>query len=204
MTSSHHFYDITRTIFDIVSPVSVSSHPIYWWYHRNWIFELSSAIYDDIVYIVYDITATECVSSHPPFQWYNNLCMWDITPTLCIISYTLYKDTRPHFMTSHHIFMTSQTLYSWHHPTISEMASTISVSSQWLYWWSHTYCMYDITPTLCMPAYALYTTSHPHFMTSSHCSYHITFTAFMTSDTLFMRSHTWQYKHYICHLTRYI
>ena len=37
-------------------------------------------------------------------------------------------------------------MYSWHHPTISEMASTISVSSQWLYWCSHTNCMYDITP----------------------------------------------------------
>ena len=59
-------------------------------------------------------------------------------------------------------------------PTISEMASTISLSSQRLYWWSQTNPMCDITPTLRMPAYALYTTSHPLFMTSSHCSYHIT------------------------------
>ena len=38
------FYDITPTIFDIISTVSVSSHPIYWWYHTNWIFEISSAL----------------------------------------------------------------------------------------------------------------------------------------------------------------
>ena len=57
MTSNHHFYDITPTIFDSISTVSVSSHPMYWWYHTNWIFEISSAIYGDIISIVYDITA---------------------------------------------------------------------------------------------------------------------------------------------------
>ena len=48
--------------------------------------------------------------------------------------------------------------------TISEMAFTVSLSSQRLYLWSQTNSMYDITPTLQMPAYALYTTSHPLFM----------------------------------------
>ena len=40
MTSSHHFYDITPTIFDSISTVSLSSHPLYWWYHTNWISEI--------------------------------------------------------------------------------------------------------------------------------------------------------------------
>ena len=75
MTSSHHFYDITPTIFDMVSTVSVSSHLLYSWYHTNWIFEISSALYDDIISIVYDNTATEYVSSYPQFQWYYTLCM---------------------------------------------------------------------------------------------------------------------------------
>ena len=75
MISNHYFYDITSTIFDMVSTVSVSSHPLYWWYHPNSIFQISFSIYDDIISIVYDITATECVSSHPPFQRYNTLCM---------------------------------------------------------------------------------------------------------------------------------
>ena len=89
-------------------------------------------------------------------------------------------------------------------PNISAKASTESVSSQRLHWWSHTNFMYDITPTLPMPPYALYTTSHPLFMTSHHCNYHITTTAFRTSHTLYMTSQTWQYKHSICHLTHYI
>ena len=144
MTSSYHFYDITPTILDIVSPVSVSSHAHYWWYHTNWIFEISSAIYDDIISIVYDITAPECVSSHPHFQRYNTLCIEDITPTLCIISYTLYKAPRPHFMTSHHIFMTSHVLYSWY---------------------------------------------HLHYI---------------WNEFQYRTSHTWQYKHYICHLAHCI
>ena len=89
-------------------------------------------------------------------------------------------------------------------PTISDIASTVSVSSQPLYWWSLTNCMYDITPTLCMTSYALYVTSHPLFMISHRCSHHITSTGFMTSHTLYMTSHTWQHKRYIGHLTHYI
>ena len=83
-------------------------------------------------------------------------------------------------------------------PTISEMASIISESSQRLHWWSQTNSIYDITPTLRMPSYALYTTLYPLFMTSHHCSYHITSTAFMTSHPLYMTSHTlylWHHRH---------
>ena len=114
--------DMTYSLYDIKSPF-IWEHTHYIWhhihcicvitstlcgYHTNWIFEISSAIYNIIISIVDDITATECVSSHPPFQWYNTLCMKDIKPTLCIISYTLYKTPRPHFyyITST-VFMTS-------------------------------------------------------------------------------------------------
>ena len=51
MTSNHHFYDIKPTIFDIISTVSLSSHPRYWWYHTNCFYEISSSLYDDIIYI---------------------------------------------------------------------------------------------------------------------------------------------------------
>ena len=88
--------------------------------------------------------------------------------------------------------------------TISDIASSVSVSSQPHYWWSQTNCIYDITPTWCMPSNILYKMSHPLYMTSHHCSYHITSTSFMTSHTLHMTSHTWQHKYYICHLTHSI
>ena len=149
MTSNHHFYDITPTIFDIISTVSVSSHPLYWWYHTNYIYEISSAIYDNIVSIVYDITATVSLSSHPVFRWYHTLYVYDITPTLCITSYTLYKASHPHFMTSHHIiyditctvFMTSLPLYLTLHP---------------LYLCHHNHSIDDLRPTECVTSHPLY------------------------------------------------
>ena len=190
MTSSHCFYDITSTVFDIIPTVSVPSRPLYWWYHTNWIFEISSAIYDDIISIVYDITATECVSSHPPFQRYNTLCMQDITPTLCIKSYTLYKAPHPHFMTSHHtiydiistVFMTSPSLYlKWHLPYLGHHNDSID----------------GLTPTV-------YMTSHPpyvcHLMHSTQRHIHSLLLypiVFITLHPL----HSWHHTPYIWHHT---
>ena len=94
-------------------------------------------------------------------------------------------------MTSHLIiYDITCTVFNDITPTISAMASIVSVSSQQLHWCSQTNCMYDITPTLRMPSHALYTTSYPLFMTSHHCSYHITSTSFMTSHTLYILHHT--------------
>ena len=149
MTSIHLFYDTTPTIFDIIYTVFVSSHTMSWLYHTNSIFEISSAIYDDIISIVYDITTTECVSSHPLFQWYYTLCMQDITPTICIISYTLYKALPPHFMSSHHIiqyitctvFMTSPPLYlKWRPLYLCHPNDSID----------------DLRPTPCLTSHPLY------------------------------------------------
>ena len=150
MISSHHFYDTTRTIFDIVCTLPVWSHPLSSWYDTNWIFEISSAIYDDIISIAYYITATECVSSRPGFQRYNTLCMQDITPTICIISYTLYKALPPHFMTSQHIiyditctvYMTSPPLYLKCLPPYLCHHKTLLMFSEQLYVWYHTHFTY--------------------------------------------------------------
>ena len=105
---------------------------------------------------------TESVSSHPHFQRYNTLCMYDITPTLCIISYTLYKAPRPHFMPSHQIiyeitcpmFMTSLTLYlQWHPP----------------YLCNHNDSMNGLRITVCMTSHPLYV---GHLMHSTQCHIH--------------------------------
>ena len=72
-------------------------------------------------------------------------------------------------------------------PTICEIASTLSVSSQPLYWWSQTNCMYDITPTLCMTSYALYITSHPLFLTSHYLSHYIH--CILTSQCIRLHTH---------------
>ena len=190
MTSSYYFYDITPTILDIVSTESVSSHAHYWWYHTTWIFEISSAIYDDIISIVYDITATECVSSHPHFQRYNTLCIKDITPTICIISYTLYKAPHPHFMTSHHIFyeitctvfMTSPPLYLKWHPTIL---------------CHHNNSIDGLRPTLRMASHPLYVRQLMH---STQCKIHSLWLHTVVVITLHPL-YSWHHTPYIWHHT---
>ena len=81
MISMLRTYDMTTTIFDIVSMLSLSSHPLYWWYHTNWIYEISFTIYD-IISVVYNNIFTVFVTSQPLY-----LCL---TPTLSMISHPLY------------------------------------------------------------------------------------------------------------------
>ena len=89
MISMLSIYDITTTIFDMVCMLSLSSHPLYWWYHTNCIYEISSAIYDDIISIVYNIFTT-FVTSQPLY-----LCL---TPSLSMISQPLYVWHYTHYM----------------------------------------------------------------------------------------------------------
>ena len=191
MTSSHHFYDITPTVFDMVSTVSGSSHPLYWWYHTN------SSLRSHPLYMTTSYPL--CMTSQPLNVCHHTNYFNDITPFACRTSnplyvkyHALYKAAHPHVMILHHIIYDITCTVNHIKLTIYEIASTVSVSSQRLYWWSQNNCMYDITPTLRMPSFALYTTLHPLFMTSHHYGYHITSTAFMTSHTLYMTSHTWQ------------
>ena len=99
MTSDHRVFVTTPTIFDIVSTVSVSSPPLYWWYHTNCISEITSAIIHDILTILYLMAAT---------VWHHNHCIHDIRfPTYDITS-TVYD-------ISSAMPVTSQTLCLWIH-----------------------------------------------------------------------------------------
>ena len=59
-------------------PLSVPSHPFYWWYHTNCIYEITSAIIHDIIYFVYDITALYLCHHSQSFD--------DITPSVYMTS----------------------------------------------------------------------------------------------------------------------
>ena len=98
-TSDHCVYVITPTIFDIVSTVSVSSHPLYWWYHTNCISEITSAILHNIISILYDMTDT---------VWHHNHFIHDIRFPTYDINFRVYDILSP-------IPVTSQTLYLWIH-----------------------------------------------------------------------------------------
>ena len=139
ITSSLHdlypsFFDTTPTTFDMVSTVSVPSHTLYWWYHTNCIYEITSAIIHGIIYFVYDMTATVSVPSQPLVWWYHTLCMYDIKPTISIISYTLYKASHSHFMISHLIMY--------------DITCTVFMKSLPLYQLNQTHSLYDITHSM--------------------------------------------------------
>ena len=117
-----------------------------WQHHIHWIWHHSP----------------ESVSSHPLFQRYNTLCIYDIKPTICIISYTMYKAPRPHFMTSHHIiyditcsvFMTSLPLYlKCYPPFLCHHNDSTDV----------------LRPTVCMTSHRPYVC---HLMHSTQCLIH--------------------------------
>ena len=153
MTSHPLYWHRIHCICVITSTVLMISHQLNFWDLICYIWWITS--------IVYDITAL-CVSSHPLFQWYNTLCMYDNTATLCLISYTLYKVTRPHFMTSHQIiyeitcpvFMTSLTLYlQWHPP----------------YLCNHNDSMDGLRISVCMTSHPLYVGDLMH---STQCHIH--------------------------------
>ena len=90
MKSNHHFYDITPTVFDIVLTLFLSPHPLYWWYHTNSIYEISSSTYVDIISVAYNNISTIFVSSQPLY-----LCL---TPTISMISHPLYIWHSSHYM----------------------------------------------------------------------------------------------------------
>ena len=159
MKSNHHFYNITPTIFDIISTHFLPPHPLYWWYHTNWIYEISSSIYVDIISIVYKNIFTifffhhsHCTcDSHQIFPWYHTLCIYDLAPTICLTSDTLYKESHPHYMTSRHItddftctvFMTSLPRYltlhpqylCLHNPSTYDLCTIVCMTSPPLYIW---------------------------------------------------------------------
>ena len=156
MISMLSIYDITTTIFDIVSTLSLSSHPIYWWYHTNCIYEISSTIYDDIISIVYNSIFTIFVTSQPLY-----LCL---APTLSMISHPLYVWHYNHYMlTSYTLHKVSHLRFMTSHHIIYDITGTVFVTSlteylalHALHLCHHNHSIYDLCPTVCMISHPLY------------------------------------------------
>ena len=185
LTSNHHLEDITPTILDIVSTVSVSSHLLYWWYHSH---------------NMYDITSSLCAPFCPLYLWHRTLCVWQHN-TVCWLHHTRHMYDiicATEYVTSTltqqaKIFVTSHPLQAWHHTTCIR---------------HHTYCifvittsplkshtlLYDNTPTLCVTSYALYVSSYPLLMSSHYSSYDSTNLTYETTSSM-------QFKVYSIHVT---
>ena len=121
-------YHITSTIYDISSPIAVTSQKLCLWIHEN-IFKIKHTVLGQYTNI-YEITTSICVSvwSHALYRYYNTQCIYDMGPTIFMEEYALYMTSHPRFMTSQHsnqyisllylilnwIYLTTHSLYCHH------------------------------------------------------------------------------------------
>ena len=116
MKLNHHFYDITPTIYDTILRLFLSPHPLYWWYHINCIYEISSSIYVDSISIVYNniftifvpsqplylcLTSILSIISHPLYIWYLTHCIWYHNQCICLVTPSLLMPSQMWWKSSH-------------------------------------------------------------------------------------------------------
>ena len=184
-------YDITSTVYDISSTVPLISQPLYQKHHTHYACEFISTIYEikhtvlrRYNHYIWHHTLHTCICViTPTLSVIYTHCMYDITHTICMAHYALYKKLHPLFMTSQHSIHDIKATIFHITPTISDSTSTLSVSSHPDYSSYNPHCMYVITNTICMTSYEWHMISRPLFI--SHHS--------MTSHPLYSCHHTQVY-----------
>ena len=123
------------------------------------------------------------LSSHPLYRQHHTHSFYDITLTICMASFALYKTSQPHFLTSNHHFeditptILDMSLYLCQHTnSIDDITATICMISHQVNVRNSVHYIYDIVPTMyditnlcvdyttlgiCMTSFALHMTSHP-------------------------------------------
>ena len=226
----HSIHDITPTLFDITTTESVLSHPFYWWHHimygchHSWhtcdiiqtLHDITCPAYD--ITTLCDITTAVFMSSRPVYLTSHQLklllylqCIVYTTPTLTVTSIPLYV------WLIWILYDVTSTLYdftrlcSWHHthsihditPTVSDITSTLLMTSQPLYLRQDTDFVYDITLStydishgVWMTTQPLPLTSHPLYLCNhTHLNDNIIPCVSMKSYPL----HVWHQRHCIWH-----
>ena len=161
------------------------------------------------VHCICVITPSLSMISQLPYIWYHIRYTCDILPTIYMISYTLCLTTQ------HCVLLIPHTSYVWHHlhyrwyhthkppdlwchihfghgitTTVSDIAPTVSLSSEHLHWYHTQFCMtsypllYDIIPIICVTSYALYITSYQLLMSLHFCTYDITAPIYETTSNM--------------------
>ena len=153
---THYIWHPVHCICGITFTVLMISQQLYFWDHIRYnTHHHIHCIWHDIHWICV-ITHTRLMISHPFYVWHHTHYMYNTIYTLCGITTIFYE------ITSHYLCDRMHCIHVIT-PTVSNTASTVSVSSQPLYIWSLNNCMYDIIPTIYMAPYAPYITSHPLF-----------------------------------------
>ena len=167
-------YDIKSTVSDLTSTVSVSSHPLYQWYHSHPIY--------DITYSIHVTSYSLFLWHHIQYVWQHNaVCCWYHTRHMCdIICTTDITSTLSHQTT---VFMMSHPLQAWHHTHCMRHCThcIFVITSSPLISYP---LLYDIIPTLCVTSYALYITSYQLLMSSHYCTDDITASIYETTSSI--------------------
>ena len=166
--------DILCTADDI--PSTLSQEPEYLWCHIH---------FRHCTHWIFLITTSSLIS--PPL-------LNDITPTLSVTSYPLYISSHPILKSSH---------YSTYDITTSKYETTSSTEATYTlymrhhsrYLCSHTHCIDNITPTLCMISHSPYVWHRLNYRT--HCILILSpqTSVFMSSYPLYLSSCPL----YLCH-----
>ena len=120
---THLLCDIMCTIYNVTSSPYVITllhllhQNLYIWNHIRYVGN---------IYTIHETSQPLSVSSHPLYRKHHTHSLYDITLSICVASFALYKTSPPHFMTSNHrVYIIT--------PTIFDIVPTVSVSSHPLY-----------------------------------------------------------------------
>ena len=188
MTSYPPFKTTTISIYDITCPLLMISHALYMtchllcmishslyvWHHTclylwhcilyvydiSTLYGITHSVMSTLKLCIFtatmsDITHTVSVSSHPVYQFYHTQCMCEITATRCVTSYALPETSRSQFRISQHFMYVIRC-------TLSDLTSTVSLSSHSPYWWYHSHYMYDLTSSISATSHPLYLWKNIH------------------------------------------
>ena len=201
---------------------------LYLWHHNLYVYDIPTLYgithsvmttqqLHNLTATMSDIKPTVSVSSHPMYPFYQTQCMYDITATICVTSYTLHRTSHPLCMTTNHFLYDIKSSISDITFTISDLMSTVSRSSHPLYQWYHSDYMYDITSSIHVTSYLIYLWHHIHYVGNHNavCGWHHTqniYDNICTADditstlsnqaTVFILSHplqAWHHTHSIRH-----
>ena len=137
------------------------------------------------------------MTSHPLYLCHHNLStdliptfVWHHTRYMCDIMCTLYNIiSTPYVITL--LFLWHHSLYIWNHIQYVGSHTQYTCDITATNWCHHSHSidhikhsLYGITLAICVASFALYKTSHPHFMTSNHRVYVIKPTIFDMVSTV--------------------
>ena len=166
---THCMYDITATMFMTSHALNVTSHSQFrtsqhFIYDiRSTLSDLTSTVFCHHNHSIDDITATVCMTSHPVYLWHHIHYIYDIISTmyditrLCVDAKTLgiYMTSFAMQMTMHTLYHTKPQYLRCHihfrqnnTAPVSDIAPTVSMSSQRLHWNLTHFCMTSHPPSV--------------------------------------------------------